>query len=198
MPSAPERMRQSSCPRPSNQSHNAHDFETVTVYYRWHPLFRQTLRFHKRMKDRHGERIFCELPDGTICSLPAWMFQLDCLHFSLRRPMVSVAAMAVLRDLIGALRTPASQAAGFNSSRLAPWGLPISPCGRETKRYASAPCGEVRSHRTMHHQRRVQHGDLDVKRLAGDESAVASAPPPASDLARHGSPPDARRASPWA
>jgi len=60
------------------------------------------------MKDRHGEHIFCELPDGTICSLPAWMFQADCLHFSLGRPMVSVTAMAALRDLIGALQKPAS------------------------------------------------------------------------------------------
>ena len=95
---------------PSHQSHNAHDFETATVYYRWHPLFRQTLRIHKRMKDRHGEHIFCELPDGTICSLPTWMFQPDCLRFPLGSPLISVEALAALRDLIGALRMPASVA----------------------------------------------------------------------------------------
>lgn len=96
------------CQRRANQSHNAHDFETATVYYRWHPLFRQTLRIHKRMKDRHGEHIFCELPDGTICSLPTWMFRPDCLHFPLGSPLISVEALAALRDLIGALRMPAS------------------------------------------------------------------------------------------
>ena len=92
----------------SNQLHNAHHFETATVYYRWHPLFHQTLRVHKRMKDRHGEHIFCELPDGTICSLPSWMFRPESMHFSLGSPLISVEALAALRDLIEALRTPAS------------------------------------------------------------------------------------------
>jgi len=106
----PRSWTRRSCQPRANQSHNAHDFETGTVYYRWHPLFRQALPIHKRMKDHHGEHIFCELPDGTICSLPAWMFRPDCLHFSLGRPMVSVAAMAALRDLIGVLQTSASGA----------------------------------------------------------------------------------------
>jgi hypothetical protein len=109
-PSVRGHRRCNSSPRRSNQSHNAHDFETATVYYRWHPLFRQTLRIHKRMKDRHGEHIFCELPDGTICSLPTWMFRSDCLHFPLGSPLISVEALAALRDLIGALRMPASGA----------------------------------------------------------------------------------------
>src|SRR4051812_45983308 len=94
----------------SNQPHNAHGFETATVYYRWHPLFRQTLRIHKRMKDRHGEHIFCELLDGTICSLPTWMFRPNCMHFHIGSPLISVEALAALRDLIGAVRTPASGA----------------------------------------------------------------------------------------
>ena len=92
----------------SNQPHNAHAFETATVYYPWHPLFRQTLRVHKRMKDCHGEHIFCELPDGTICSLPTWMFRPDCMHVPLGPPLISVEALAALRDLIAALRAPAS------------------------------------------------------------------------------------------
>src|SRR3954471_23707345 len=93
--------------RPSNQPHNAHDFETATVYYRWHPLFRQTLRIHKRMKDRHGEHIFCELPDGTVCSLPTWMVRPACMHCPMGSPLISVGPLAALRDLIGTLRTPA-------------------------------------------------------------------------------------------
>src|SRR3954471_10637815 len=90
--------------RPSNQPHNAHDFETATVYYRWHPLFRRTLRVHKRMKDRHGEHIFCELPDGTVCSLPSWMFAPECAQLALGPPVVSVEALATLRDFIGILQ----------------------------------------------------------------------------------------------
>ena len=109
-PSAPMRPQRNSCRSPSNQPHNAHDFETATVYYRWHPLFRQTLRIHKRMKDRHGEHIFCELPDGTVCSLPTWMFRPDCMHFPIASPLISVGALAALRDLIGTLRTAASGA----------------------------------------------------------------------------------------
>jgi hypothetical protein len=58
------------------------------------------------MKDRHGEHIFCELPDGTICSLPAWMFRSDCMHFPIGSPRIFVEALAALRDLIGALRAP--------------------------------------------------------------------------------------------
>ena len=60
------------------------------------------------MKDRHGEHIFCELPDGTICSLPTWMFRADCMHFPIGSPLISVEALVALRDLIGALQAPAS------------------------------------------------------------------------------------------
>src|SRR5579884_4022781 len=91
-------------PRRANQLHNAHRFEAVTVYYRWHPLFRQTLRVQKRMKDRHGEHIFCELPDGTVCSLPSWMFRPECAYLALGSPIVSVEALAALRDLLDTLR----------------------------------------------------------------------------------------------
>jgi hypothetical protein len=91
--SAPERTPRSSCLRRSNGAHAAHHFETVTVYYRWHPLFGRTLQVRKHMKNRRGEHIFCELPDGTACSLPMWMFSPDCTRFSLGRPVISVAAL---------------------------------------------------------------------------------------------------------
>jgi len=98
------RTQQSSCPRQSNQLHNAHRFEAVMVYYRWHPLFRHTLRVQKRMKDRHGEHIFCKLLDGTVCSLPSWMFRPECAYLTLGSPIVSVEALAALRDLLDTLR----------------------------------------------------------------------------------------------
>jgi len=56
------------------------------------------------MKDRHGEHVFCELPDGTICSLPTWMFSPDCTRLSLGRPVISVGALVELRDLLNVLQ----------------------------------------------------------------------------------------------
>ena len=56
------------------------------------------------MKDRHGEHVFCELPDGTICSLPTWMFSPDCTRLSLGRPVISVGALVELRDLLNTLQ----------------------------------------------------------------------------------------------
>jgi len=58
----------------------------------------------KHMKNRRGEHIFCELPDGTVCSLPMWMFSPDCTRFSLGRPVISVVALPELRDVLTALR----------------------------------------------------------------------------------------------
>ncbi|HEX9224791.1 MAG TPA: hypothetical protein VF860_15780, partial [Candidatus Acidoferrales bacterium] len=57
-----------------SQSHNAQEFETVTVYYQWHPLAGQKLIVHGRL-NRNGERVLCRLPDGTVGSLPAWMLR---------------------------------------------------------------------------------------------------------------------------
>jgi hypothetical protein len=56
------------------------------------------------MKNRCGEHIFCELPDGTICSLPMWMFSPDCTRLSLGRPVISVGALLELRDVLATLR----------------------------------------------------------------------------------------------
>jgi len=32
------------------------------------------LRVRRRVKNRNGEQVFCELPNDTICALPTWMF----------------------------------------------------------------------------------------------------------------------------
>ena len=60
------------------------------------------------MRDRHGEHIFCELPDGTICSLPIWMFRPECVDFSIGPPLIAVEALAALHDLVGTLQTPSN------------------------------------------------------------------------------------------
>src|SRR6266699_2731182 len=59
------------------------------------------------MRDCHGEHLFVELPDGTICSLPAWMFRPECASFSVGAPRIAVEALLVLRDLIASLHTAA-------------------------------------------------------------------------------------------
>ena len=88
--------------------HNAHCFETVTVYYRWHPLFGLSLPVHRRRKSSNGERVFCQLPDGKFCSLPSWMLRPDCAQFSLGSPLISVEALSELRNLLTAWQTPAT------------------------------------------------------------------------------------------
>src|SRR6516225_4894732 len=77
----------------------------VTVHYRWHPLFGQTLRVHKRRRYRHHEAIFCELPDQTFCALPTWMFSADCAQFTLGPPLIRTEALRELRDLLTAWQT---------------------------------------------------------------------------------------------
>jgi hypothetical protein len=89
---------------PSHQ-HNAYHFEAVTVYYRWHPLFGQSLRVHKRIQSSQGEQVFCELPDYTLGSLPSWMLSPECTQFTLGTPLIAVEALYDLRDVLGAWRT---------------------------------------------------------------------------------------------
>ena len=101
----------------SSQSHNAQEFETVTVYYRWHPLAGQKLIVHGRI-NRNGERVLCRLPDGTVGSLPAWMLRADSSHFILGKPLVSVDALRELRDLLSTLQ--AASGGGKASLKIVP------------------------------------------------------------------------------
>jgi len=84
---------------PPIQLHNACDFETVTIYYRWHPLFGLSLPVRTRRKDRDGERIYCE-SDGKIYPLPSWMLSPECSPFSLGPPLLSTQALSELHALL--------------------------------------------------------------------------------------------------
>jgi hypothetical protein len=89
------------------------------VYYRWHPLAGKNLRVHKRQKDRYGEYIFVQLPDDTICGLPAWMFNVACAEFVVGSPFISVEALTELRDLLAALRaSPLCDMASMKEARM--------------------------------------------------------------------------------
>ena len=80
----------------------------MTVYYRWHPLFGLSLPVHKRRRNRYGERVSCQLPDGRLCSIPNWMLRPECAQFSFGSPLISVEALYELRDVLTALQPPAS------------------------------------------------------------------------------------------
>jgi hypothetical protein len=74
--------------------------ETVTVYYRWHPLSGLALPVRRRQQDRNGERLLCQAPDGKLLSLPSWMCDPDCIRFSIGPPLISTDALGQLRALL--------------------------------------------------------------------------------------------------
>jgi hypothetical protein len=86
--------------RPPARSHNAHSLETVTIYYRWHPLFGLTLPLRRRQPDGNGERLLCQSPEGGLISFPSWMCSPECLQFSLGSPLISTHGLGQLRDLL--------------------------------------------------------------------------------------------------
>src|SRR4051794_7230620 len=98
----------------------------MRVLYRWHPLFGEELPITGRKHDRAGHHLLCRLPDGTICILPTWMFDPTCTH-SLGPPVIAVAALQALRDLLDALQgtTNRERAPSIRSSSE---GVHDTPC----------------------------------------------------------------------
>lgn len=82
--------------------HNAYAVETVTICYRWHPLFGLTLPVRMRRKDRAGQRIYCE-SDGKIYPVPSWMLSPECSQLLLGPPLISAEALGELHDLLTSL-----------------------------------------------------------------------------------------------
>ena len=164
------------CLHREKQSHNAHRFETVTVYYRWHPLAGKNLRVHKRQKDRCGEYIFVQLPDDTICGLPAWMFNVACAEFFVGPPFISIEALTELRDLLAALRgsplcdmpsmkevltevpNEASAEAASSSVQSAPGGSYTNGAARKQKRRTRSRAGRTVTQRGKR-KRRAKRGN---------------------------------------
>lgn len=87
------------CFPPPIELHNAYAVETVTIYYRWHPLFGLTLPVRMRRKDRAGQCIYCE-SEGRIYPVPSWMLSPECAQLLLGPPLVSAEALAELHDLL--------------------------------------------------------------------------------------------------
>ena len=117
------------------------------------------------------------------------------------RYCASVFGVASRVQRIANLRPAHAQGESWPQDPTHPEGQPIASSGRIVgKPEVETPhLRRVRLHGPSHQQQDAQRSaDLYVKRLAGDESAVASAPPPTSGRAPRGSPAAARRACPSA
>ena len=84
-------------------SHSAGELAEVTVHYRWHPLHGQRVRILRRQPGTTGVQIFYELADGSRSALPEWMTDAGrCAATTLGSPVVDVAALVELRELLDA------------------------------------------------------------------------------------------------
>ena len=117
---------------PAIPKHNAHSPETITIHYPFHPLHGQNLRVHRRAKMPQGEYIYCELSDGTLGGLPAWMADPARVpSFTRGAPMTSAEALAELQSLLDSLRPtvnrdmPTRKEARSNDSKQAGKGAEI-------------------------------------------------------------------------
>jgi hypothetical protein len=83
------------------QSHSAHEIKRVTIWYRWHPFYGQTVRM-LRARNKDGDQcIRCELPDGTTATIPAWMTDAEtCAQMSAGEPAIGLAALVELRSFL--------------------------------------------------------------------------------------------------
>src|SRR5437879_3623544 len=61
--------------------------KTITVNYRWHPLFGQKLRVLSHAKISAGNEIVCQRSDGSRAVLPLWMLNPKCAEFALGHRM---------------------------------------------------------------------------------------------------------------
>jgi hypothetical protein len=69
-------------------------------------LYGKLLRVHRTHTRGDGKQFLCELPDGTIAGLPAWMMEAGCEECSYGEPLASLDALRSLRELLNALQTP--------------------------------------------------------------------------------------------
>jgi hypothetical protein len=77
------------------------------VHYRWHPLYDCKLRLVKAAKVAGIEEFHCETPSGIVLGIPRWMTDARrCLAMEMGDPLVGVGALAELRGLLDALKSP--------------------------------------------------------------------------------------------
>src|SRR5580658_2030123 len=116
-----DRLPGVSCRCPSAPKHNAHSPKTVRIQYRWHPLFGQDLKLHRTARFPRGEYVFCELPNGTIAGLPAWMTDPGtCASIEVGQVIASAEALIELRSLMDRVMSSAGALVPTPSGRRRP------------------------------------------------------------------------------
>jgi len=82
------------------------------IYYRYHPLFDKELEVVRKRDSRSHEERITQLPDGTRCVLPGWMFDESYCStlVEVETIMISIPSLMQLADLL------ASQGLGVCSS----------------------------------------------------------------------------------
>lgn len=81
------------------QSRNTHEIQRVTIWYRWHPFYGETVPLVRGRAGSHCLR--CEFPDGTTATIPVWMTDADlCAQMSVGEPTISLPALAELRAFL--------------------------------------------------------------------------------------------------
>jgi len=90
------------CRNPSKQSQTANIAKKRRIYYRHHPLFEKEVVVVCKRDSRSHEECITQLPDGTRCVLPGWMFdKAYCLALKeVDRAVISVDALFRLTDLL--------------------------------------------------------------------------------------------------
>lgn len=88
-----------------SRSHNAYASESVTIHYQWLDLFGKSLSVVRRMRRQDGDCVVCESPKGNAIAVPAWMTdKVVCAGLSVGSPVISLAALRELRNLLHSLR----------------------------------------------------------------------------------------------
>jgi hypothetical protein len=138
----------------AKSSHYAPDFETVTVYYPWHPQVGQSLPVRFRKRCLQDELVSCQLPNKTTLSIPTWMLHPDAAQFALGPPQVAVGALVELRELLSALRAPSGcdpslplckRAADEASNQVTETAGSVPPKTSVTKRNGAPPLPSARA-----------------------------------------------------
>jgi hypothetical protein len=79
----------------------------VTVHYRWHPLFGQTLEVRRYWRNLSASGWICQVPGtatGVVAPVPVWMTdKTACESLSFGDPLLSIDALCELRGTLDAV-----------------------------------------------------------------------------------------------
>jgi hypothetical protein len=84
-----------------SHGHSAHLGQEIEVHYRWHALYGRRVRRHYVARRGGGEVVHVEVAPGNLVVVAAWMLDAGaCAGMELGRPLVTIAALAELHQLL--------------------------------------------------------------------------------------------------